>query len=113
MGRLILPGGNKEFSVETSFGSELSEFWKHLWMQSEGALEACSKVVVCGYSLPAADQRAREMLIDVPPRDASIEIVPGRDSERIASEFKTAGFSSIMTFGTGHFEDWLDSTRQP
>lgn len=112
VGRLILPGRNKQFSVETSFGTELWEFWRDLWTQAEGALEACSKIVVCGYSLPAADQRARELLFDVPPKDVSIEVVSGRDSERITSEFKTAEFSNIVTFGRGHFEDWLDSARQ-
>ena len=110
--RLILPGRNKQFSVETSFGTELSEFWGHLWSQAEGALAACSKIVVCGYSLPAADQRARELLFEAPPKDASIEIVSGRDSERIASEFESAEFSNITTFGRGYFEDWLASTSQ-
>lgn len=112
VGRLILPGRNKQFSVETSFGTELSEFWGHLWSRAEGFMEGCSKIVVCGYSLPAADKRARELLFDAPPKDTSIEIVSGRDSERIASEFRSAEFSNITTFGRGYFEDWLDSATR-
>jgi len=110
---IILPGRSKQFYVETSLGIEQAEFWKRLWSQAEGALGACSKIVVCGYSLPTADQRARELLFDVPPKDASVEVVAGRDSERIASEFKSAEFSNVITFGRGYFEDWLASTCQP
>jgi len=107
--RLILPGRNKEFTIETSFGTELSDFWGHLWSQAHDALGACSRIVVCGYSLPAADQRARELLFNAPLRDTTIEVVSGRDSERIASEFMSTGFSNVSTFGRGHFEDWLES----
>jgi hypothetical protein len=110
---MILPGRSKQFYTETSFGIEQAEFWQSLWSQAEGALRICDKVVVCGYSLPAADQRARKLLFEVPPKDTTIEIASVSDSGRIASEFKSAGFSSVTTFGRGHFEDWLVSLCQP
>jgi hypothetical protein len=110
---MILPGRSKQFYVETSFGIEQAEFWERLWSQAEESLRGCSKVVLCGYSMPAADQRARELLFEVPRKDVSIEVVSGRDSGRIASDFEIAEFSNVMTFGRGHFEDWLDSNRQP
>jgi hypothetical protein len=103
---MILPGRSKQFYVETSLGIEQAEFWERLWSRAEEALRACGKIVVCGYSLPVADQRARELLFETPPKSASIEVVAGGDSERIASEFKSAEFSNIITFGRGHFEDW-------
>ena len=110
---MILPGRSKQFYVETSLGIEQAEFWERLWSRAEEALRACGKIVVCGYSLPVADQRARELLFETPPKSASIEVVAGGDSERIASEFKSAEFSNIITFGRGHFEDWLVSACRP
>jgi len=108
--RLILPGRNKQFQVETSFGIELADFWDLLWSQARDALGACSKIVLCGYSLPSADAHARDLLFDAPPKAASIEVVSGTDSERIASEFRSAGFSNLSSFGRGYFEDWLAVT---
>jgi hypothetical protein len=67
-------------------------------------------MVVCGYSLPAADGRARDLLFDAPPKDASVEVVSGPDSQRIAAEFKSFQFSNVTTFGRGYFEDWLAAT---
>jgi hypothetical protein len=110
LGTLILPGRNKRFYIETSFGTETQDFWEVLWSQAEEALRVCSKVVVCGYSLPSADQRARDLLFNAPPKGARIEVASGRDSERIAEEFKNWQFSSVTTFGTGYFEDWLAAT---
>lgn len=67
-------------------------------------------MVVCGYSLPTADQHARDLLFGAPPKDARIEVVSGQDSERIAGEFKSFQFSNVTTFGRGYFEDWLAAT---
>jgi hypothetical protein len=108
---LILPGRDKQFHVETSFGSELLEFWELLWSQAKKALSLCNKMVICGYSLPAADQRARDLLFNAPPKDASIEVASGQNSQRIAAEFKRAGFSNVTTFGRGYFEDWLSGHK--
>jgi hypothetical protein len=110
VGSLILPGRNKQFHVETSFGPELLDFWETLWLQAKEAVRACSKMVVCGYSLPTADRHARDLLFSAPPKDARIEVVSGKDSEHIAAEFKSLQFSNVTTFGRGYFEDWLAAT---
>jgi hypothetical protein len=104
---MILPGRSKQFNVETSFGVEQSDFWELLWSQARKALETCSKMVICGYSLPSADQRARDLLFNTLPKDARIEVVSGQDSERIAAEFKGSQFSNVTAFGRGYFADWL------
>ena len=103
---LILPGRSKEFFYDTSFGHEFSDFWDHLWSQAAGALRAADKVVICGYSLPGADQRARDLLFRKPQRGADIEIVSGDQSERIAGEFRHVGFSNVAAFQSGYFANW-------
>jgi hypothetical protein len=108
---MILPGRSKQFYVETSSGVEQSNFWELLWSQAEKALGSCSKMVICGYSLPTADQQARDLLFNGPPKDATIEVVCGQDSQRIATEFKSLQFSNVATFGRGYFEDWLAATE--
>jgi hypothetical protein len=63
---LILPGRSKEFFYDPSFGHEFDHFWDHLWSLAARALKAANKIVVCGYSLPSADQRARDLLFRQP-----------------------------------------------
>lgn len=104
---VILPGLSKEFFTDTSFGRETTEFWDSLWSQAIHALRSCSRVVVCGYSLPVADQRARDLLFKGPSKDAGIEVVCGRDSNRIAGEFEERGFLNVTPFGGGLFAEWL------
>jgi hypothetical protein len=108
---LILPGRSKEFFYDTSFGHEFGNFWDHLWSQAAKALGAADRIVICGYSLPGADQRARDLLFRQPQRKAEIEIVSGDQSERIAREFTDSGFKSVSTFGNGYFVGWCQANR--
>lgn len=106
---LILPGRSKEFFYDTSFGHEFGDFWDHLWSQASGALRAADKIVICGYSLPGADRRARDLLFRKPQRGADIEIVSGDQSERIAREFINTGFENVSAFKSGYFADWCQA----
>jgi hypothetical protein len=106
---LIMPGRNKEFFYDTSFGHEFSDFWDHLWRQASQALEKCSRVVICGYSLLPVDERACNLLLKRPPKDASVEVISGSQTERIANDFSAAGFSDVRAFKGGYFKDWLDA----
>ncbi len=108
---LILPGRSKRFYYDTSFGREFGPFWGHLWSQAAVALKAANKIVVCGYSLPAADQRARDLLFGRPRRDAEIKIISGNQSERIATEFSDAGFKDVLVFKNGYFADWCQANQ--
>jgi hypothetical protein len=108
---LILPGRTKEFFYDTFFGHEFGDFWDHLWLQATRAIRAADRIVTCGYSLPQADQRARDLLFLQPRPEAQIEIVSGDQSGRIAGEFRAAGFGSVSTFSSGYFADWCQSTQ--
>lgn len=110
---LILPGRSKEFFYDTSFGHEFGDFWEHLWSHAAAALRVAQKIVICGYSLPEADERARDLLFLRPQREAGIEIVSGDQSERIAHEFSDAGFRSISTFKNGFFAEWCQANQTP
>lgn len=107
----ILPGRTKEFFYDTSLGHEFGDFWEHLWSQAAGALGTAHKIVVCGYSLPTADQRARDLLFRQPQRKAAIQIISGDQSERIASEFSDAGFKNVVAFKSGYFADWCQANQ--
>jgi len=70
MESLILPGRCKQFFVETSFGKELEWFWTSLWNHGAQALKNADHVVICGYSMPKADERARQLLLKQTKKDA-------------------------------------------
>ena len=106
---LILPGRAKEFFYDTSFGHEYAEFWDLLWSQASQAVRRCDNMVVCGYSLLPVDQRARDLLLKEPRKEAHIEVVSGNQTKRIANDFRNAGFSSVETFRAGYFKDWLQA----
>ncbi len=59
---MIMPTRSKEFFFDTNLGREWEGFWDRLWQQAADALKGSDVVVLCGYSLPPADQRARDLL---------------------------------------------------
>lgn len=103
---LILPARSKQFFYETSFGQEWMGFWEGLWSRASAALACADKLILCGYSLLAVDQRARDLLLGVPDRQTPVTIVSGSQSERIASDFKSVGFTDVV-FRSEYFEQWL------
>jgi hypothetical protein len=104
---LILPGRKKEFFYDTSLGHEYIEFWDLLWSQAAETLKRSDKIVVCGYSLLPVDRNACDLLLKNPRKETPIEIVSGSQSERIAGDFRSAGFGDVEVFKGGYFEDWL------
>jgi hypothetical protein len=103
----LVMGFRKRFFSETSFGRELEDFWQCLWSQAEVALGSSDEIAVIGYSLPIADERARELLLEKANRSAQITICCGERSSHVSHEFERHGFSHIETMGGGRFEDYL------
>lgn len=103
---LILPGRTKEFFYDTSFDREYAGFWDCLWSQAAQAVQKCDKIVLCGYSLPTADQRARDLLLQRPRKDTPIEVVSGGQTEQIAGVFRKAGFRDVTASKSAYFADW-------
>lgn len=107
---LVLPGRNKEFFYGTSFGDEHGSFFDLLWSQAAAALKRAEKIVLCGYSLLAVDQRARDLLLDEPSKRTEIVVVSGDQGTRITNDFQTAGFENVVCYEDGRFETWVSET---
>ena len=59
-----------------------------------------------GYSMPAADEDARQLLLTKCNKNAAITLVCGRRSAQIRSEFERAGFKNVRVFN-GLFKEFL------
>jgi hypothetical protein len=104
---LILPTLHKLFFEQTSSGPVWEPFWQCLWSQAESALACSQEVIVIGYSMAIADEKARELLLQKTNRDAAISVFCGGDSSSIRDEFLTHGFKSVKTSGLGYLSDYL------
>jgi hypothetical protein len=110
---LILPDRKKTFFYDTSFGIKFSGFWNGLWAQATDAVRRCQHLVLCGYSLLPVDQRACDLLLKEPQKEIQITIISGSQNERIAYDFRNAGFQNIHMFPNGYFEDWVGASSPP
>jgi hypothetical protein len=106
-GSMILPSRSKSFDSRVSL-------WTHLWSQAERALRTTDEIIVVGYSLPAADEKARRLLLNAGNKNARVHICSGKESPRIAKEFRAHGFPNVAAT-LPRFEDWLNNSqpRQP
>ena len=104
---IIMPALPKRFYFETSFGREWEPFWDHLWHSAAKALQATNEVIIIGYSLPAADQRARELLLAGAKKNANLTICCGNATSGIEEQFRKEGFSRIHRVPQPTFEGWL------
>jgi len=93
---MIMPALPKHFYVETSFGQEWKEFWGNLWEQADHAIGNADELVVIGYSLPIADERARDMLLKTTNKCVRLSICCGSATVSIEQEFRDRGFSGIQ-----------------
>lgn len=104
---LILPTLRKRFFERTSLGHEWEGFWQRLWRQAEFALACSKEVIVIGYSMANADEKARELLLRETNRDALISVFCRGQSTRIRDEFRTHGFQCVETLGQRNLSDYL------
>lgn len=104
---LILPGRAKEFYYRTSVGIEWKPFFDSLWSQAEKALKQADKLVICGYSMLSVDKRACDMILKKPSKNTEVEIICGSQGERIAGDFRKAGYGDVSFDTTGRFEQWI------
>lgn len=106
---MIFPAQSKDFYFAANTGIEYAEFWNELWRQAALALRSASRVVVCGYSLLNVDERAREMLLSAPMKDAEVTVASGTDTARIVGEFQSAGYGRAVAADEVLFQDWVAS----
>jgi hypothetical protein len=63
--------------------------------------------VIIGYSMPNADERARELLLRHSNPNAEILVFSGSRTGAICEDFRKIGFQTVNSFGDGYFEDYL------
>lgn len=104
---LILPVLNKNFFRLTSFGKEQGPFWDLLWDRAVSAVQSGERLVVIGYSMPKADERARDLILNEANRAAQVSVYCGGTSDTICEEFRVSGFQHVESKGSARFEDFL------
>jgi len=104
---MILPTRSKEFFFAANSGVEYVEFWGNLWQQAAEALRITDRIVICGYSMPRADQRARELLLASPKKDAEILVASGADTQRIVLDYHESGKLRAIAAEEIYFEKWV------
>jgi hypothetical protein len=104
---LILPALHKIFFNETFAGQELQPFWDALWGMAGEALHSTDKIVIIGYSMPQADERARELLLNESNPDAEILVFSGGSTQDICEGFQLKGFRRVSWSVSCKFEDYL------
>jgi hypothetical protein len=102
---LLLPTYEKRFFIKTSVGNEWIPFYESLWSQAAAFLEKSDRIVIIGYSMPAADHDAREMLLSKNSRGAEIFVSSLSSNESLGAQFRDHGFARVHQLGG--FGDWL------
>jgi hypothetical protein len=97
-GTLILPDPQKTFFWE--------RFWLPLWDAAARRLREARAVFIHGYSMPAADLKARELLFGNINPEAAINIHCRSTSDRLAADFRERGFANVKSFPSVGFEAW-------
>lgn len=101
---MVPPFRRKEFFFDTSFGPEFNSFYDALWAQAEAALRVSGEVFILGYSLPAADERAAELLLGGALADAQVTVASGASGEGIAQRLRSSGVQHVHAVAD-RFED--------
>ena len=105
---MIMPALPKTFHFATTYGDEWKGFWDHLWNRAGRAIANADEVIVIGYSLPVADERARGMLLGTTNKGTRLAICCGNATARLEQEFRDHGFSGIERVATT-FDSFLTS----
>jgi hypothetical protein len=72
-------------------------------------LRSAERIVVIGYSMPKADERARALLLKHSNPDAEILVFSGSRTGAICDDFLQSGFQTVNSFGNSCFEDYLNA----
>jgi hypothetical protein len=100
-GTFILPDSEKTFYWDS--------FWGPLWNAAAERIREANEVFIHGYSMPPADERARQLLFDNIEKSAAISIHCRSVSDRIAEEFRSLQFKNVRPFPSVDFEAWAVS----
>jgi hypothetical protein len=94
---MILPALPKLFYFATSFGQEWKDFWDGLWNRAKRAIKCADELVIIGYSLPATDERARDLLLNTANKTVRLSICCRDATASLEQVFCDHGFKGITT----------------
>jgi hypothetical protein len=60
--------------------------------------------------MPSADQRARQLLLNVARKDAEVVVASGIDTPNIVKQYGESGYSKAKAADEVLFEKWVDSS---
>ncbi len=103
---MIMPALPKTFHFATTYGGEWKDFWDGLWGRAERAIDNADDLVVIGYSLPTADERARAMLLGSANKVVGLTVCCGKATASLEQEFREHGFSNVQA-SAPTFDDFL------
>src|ERR1017187_8322846 len=106
---LVLPPYEKQFLVQTSVGKEWIPFYRSLWSQAGEFLEKSERVVIIGYSMPAADREAAALILSKASKCADVFVCCASSNESLAARFRDHGFLRVHQIGG--FAEWLLDPR--
>jgi hypothetical protein len=109
---MIFPEQSKQFYFAPNTGIEYVGFWDDLWHQAGVALHSASRVVICGYKLNPIDERARELLLEAPKKNAEIIVASGNDTEDIVKEYRKREYMNARSADEVWFEKWVASVPE-
>jgi hypothetical protein len=92
---MVMPALPKHFYFSTTYGKEWKDFWDGLWQRAEDNIENADELVLVGYSLPAADERARAILLGTANKAVRLSICCRNATATIEQEFRNCGFTGI------------------
>ena len=105
---MIMPASKKEFFFEAGGEREWDWFWDDLWNQASEALRQANRVTICGYSMLRVDERACDVLLNEPNKDAQIIVMSGkRRTGEIVEEYQDLGYKGAVAAKELYFEDWV------
>jgi hypothetical protein len=104
---MILPTKRKQFYFATNLGRVWEPFWTRLWRAARYAIRTSERIVICGYGLPLADTRGRNLLLRGEAK-GEIEVSSGGRSADIVIELRACGRTARVA-QCGRFEEWVNS----
>jgi hypothetical protein len=107
---IVLPVPSKNFYLEFTGAKdrEMSQFFDSLWFQAQKGLGMSDEIVICGYSMPDADEKACKLLLQKANKDAQVRVVSGGSSESVVQRFTENGFHSVQKIPHRRFEEWVE-----
>jgi len=104
---MILPTHRKRFGVETSLGDEWSGVYQRLWNKADRLVAEADRIVMIGYSMPRAEERATQLLLGRSNKDVRLAVCCDKATGDIEQRFRDAGFTSIQRIGDPTFDGYL------